>query len=260
MMKITLIGAGNVGYHLGKRLFKKGIPVRQVYSRTLQNAQFLAKKIKATPTNKLAELDSKSDLYIIAVKDDAIETVAKALSENIGMKRKLVVHTSGAASSEIVGKYFSKFGVFYPLQSFSKVRKIRFTNIPICVDTNKSKDLKKLLKLGKSISNKVAIINDKERAILHVAAVIVNNFTNHLFHLGQQITKEEQIDFDLLKPLIEETVLKIANHPPIEMQTGPARRNDQKTIKKHLKYLKKFPNYPHLYTLLTKSIQDAYRR
>jgi len=259
-MKITLIGAGNVGYHLGKRLYKKGIRIRQVYSRTLQNAQFLAKKIKATPINKLSELDSKSDLYIIAVKDDAIETVAKKMRENTGMKRKLVVHTSGAASSDLIAKYFSKFGVFYPLQSFSKTRKIRFANIPICVYTSQAKDLKKLSDLGNLISNKVAIVNDKERAILHVAAVIVNNFTNHLFHLGQQITEKENIDFDLLKPLIEETVLKIANHQPLEMQTGPARRNDKKTIKKHLKYLKKFPNYPHLYTLLTKSIQDAYRR
>lgn len=259
-MKITLIGAGNVGYHLGKRLFKKGITVRQVYSRQLKNAQFLTKKINATPIHELSAVDAKSDLYIIAVKDDAIETVTKALSEQKGMKHKLVVHTSGAASSELIAKYFSKFGIFYPLQSFSKARKIRFSNIPICVYAGKSKDLKKLSDLANLISNKVATINDKERAILHVAAVIVNNFTNHLFHLGQQITKKEQLDFDLLKPLIKETVLKISKHPPLEMQTGPARRNDEKTIKKHLKYLKKFPKYPHLYTLLTKSIQDAHRR
>lgn len=259
-MKITLIGAGNVGYHLGKRLFKKGIVVRQVYSRQLKNAQFLAKKVKAKPVQELTEIDGKSDLYIIAVKDDAIESVVKAISQNKGMKRKLVVHTSGAVSSETIAKYFSKYGVFYPLQSFSKTRKVRFANIPICVFANKAKEQKILLDLGKSISIKVATINDKERAILHVAAVIVNNFTNHLFHLGHHITQTEQIDFGLLKPLIEETVLKIANHPPKEMQTGPARRNDVKTIKKHLKYLKKFPNYPHLYTLLTKSIQNAYRR
>ncbi len=259
-MKITLIGAGNVGYHLGKRLFKKGINIRQVYSRQLINAQFLARKIKAVPVSKFSAIDSKSDLYIIAVKDDAIETVAKVLSRHKGMKRKLIVHTSGAASSEILAKYFLNFGIFYPLQSFSKTRKIRFSNIPICVHASHSKGLKKLNNLGNLISNRVATINDKERAILHVAAVIVNNFTNHLFHLGQHITNEEQLEFDLLKPLIEETVLKIAKYSPLEMQTGPARRNDEKTIKKHLKYLKKFPKYQHLYTLLTKSIQDAHRR
>jgi len=259
-MKITLIGAGNVGYHLGKRFSKKGIIVRQIYSRQLKNAQFLAKKINGEPISEFTEVDAKSDLYIIAVKDDAIASVAKALSKNKGMKGKLVVHTSGAATSETISTCFSKFGVFYPLQSFSKARKIRFANIPICVDAGQPKDLKKLLKLGALISNTVATINDKERAILHVAAVIVNNFTNHLFYLGQQITAKEQIDFDLLKPLITETVLKIANHSPLDMQTGPARRQDEKTIKKHLAYLRKFPNYPHLYTLLTKSIQDAYRR
>lgn len=259
-MKITLIGAGNVGYHLGRRLFKKGLTVRQVYSRQLQNAQFLAKKIKATPVTEFSAIDSKSDIYIIAVKDDAIESVAKALRQNKGMKRKLVVHTSGAAASDTIAKYFPNFGVFYPLQSFSKAKKVRFTKIPICIHANQAKALKNLVDIGHLISNKVAVINDQERAILHVAAVIVNNFTNHLFHLGHEITKQEKIDFDLLKPLMEETVLKIANHPPLEMQTGPARRNDKKTIEKHLKYLKKFPKYTHLYTLLTKSIQDAHSR
>jgi len=199
-------------------------------------------------------------LYIIAVKDDAIAEVAAKLSQNKGMKNKLVVHTSGAATSQTIANHFKNYGVFYPLQTFSKTRKVRFSTIPICVDAGNKKDVKKLRKLGQIISKRVATISDKERGILHVAAVIVNNFSNHLFHIGKQLTTTEKIDFDLLKPLILETVLKIENQSPYEMQTGPARRNDEKTIKKHLKYLQKFPEYVQLYTLLTKSIQHAYRR
>ncbi len=259
-MTITLIGAGNVGYHLGKRLFKKGVTIHQVYSRNLENARLLAKKIGAKPVNLFNKIDATADLYIIAVKDDAISSVAAELRNNKGMKRKFVVHTSGAANSQIIGTHFKRYGVFYPLQTFSKTRKVNFSKIPICVDAGKKKDLKKLQYLGQQISKKVAKITDKERAILHVAAVMVNNFSNHLFYLGQQITTKEGVDFNLLKPLILETVLKIDTHTAYEMQTGPARRNDEKTIKKHLKYLQKFPEYAHLYTLLTKSIQHAYRR
>jgi len=259
-MTITLIGAGNVGFHLGKRLFKKGIVVKEVYSRNIDNAAFLANKIKAKAINKISRINPDSDLYIIAVKDDAIGLVCEQLSQITGIRDKLVVHTSGAAASTIIGEYFKYYGVFYPLQSFSKSRKVAFSTIPICVDAGRKKDRKVLRKLAKKITKKVANISDQERAILHVAAVIVNNFTNHLFHIGQTITEKEQINFDLLKPLIQETVLKIENFPPLEMQTGPARRNDEKTIKKHLQYLQKFPEYAQLYTLLTKSIQDAYRR
>lgn len=259
-MTITLIGAGNVGYHLGKRLYKKGFIIRQVYSRNLENAQRLAQKVAADPVNKLTSIDAESDLYILAVKDDAIELVGNQLSQNAGMSKQLVVHTSGAVSSLTLSKYFKNYGVFYPLQTFSKDRSVQFSTIPICIAASRKKDRKILRKIAKKISKKVAIISDKERAVLHVAAVIVNNFANHLFHIGQSLTDTEQIDFDLLKPLILETVLKIDDFPPYEMQTGPARRNDEKTIKKHLKYLRKFPKYAQLYTLLTKSIQDAYRR
>ncbi len=259
-MTITLIGAGNVGYHLGRRLFKKGLTIHQVYSRELKNAQNLAKKIKAKPVNELTAVDVEADLYIIAVKDDAIELVVAELSKHKGMRNKLIVHTSGAASSQLIARYFNHYGVFYPLQTFSKTRQVKFSTIPICIDAGKKKNRKILENIGKRISKKVTRISDEERSILHVAAVMVNNFSNHIFHLGKQITDAAQIDFDLLKPLILETVLKIEQQPPYEMQTGPARRNDEETIKKHLKYLRKFPEYGQLYTLLTKSIQHAYRR
>ena len=259
-MTVTLIGAGNVGFHLGKRLFQKGISVHEVFSRNIGKAEELASQIQAKAINDLQLISSKSDVYIIAVSDDAIQNVAAQLGVLDRLARKLIVHTSGASSSDLVGRYFKRYGVFYPLQTFSKDRKVTFSKIPICIYAGRKKELKVLRKLGKKISKKVTKVTDFERGILHIAAVFVNNFSNHLFHIGQEIVDEQNIDFNLLKPLILETVLKIENAPPLEMQTGPARRNDQKTIKKHLKYLKKFPQYAQIYTFLTKNITNAYRR
>ncbi len=257
-MKVTLIGAGNVGYHLGQRLYNKKIKVHQVYSRTYSNATALANLIKAKATNDLSKIDASAEIYIIAVKDDSIAKVVAQLSKNKSLAKKIVVHTSGSVSSKILANHFSNYGVFYPLQTFTKGQHVYFKNIPICVDAKKEKTQKRLLKLGKIISKDVRLITDKERAVLHVAAVIVNNFTNHLFHIGAIICAEEGLDFDILKPLIQETAEKLIRKSPYDMQTGPARRGDQQTIQQHAEYLAKFPKYQSLYTLLSKSITNTY--
>lgn len=257
-MKVTLIGAGNVGYHIGKRLFNKKIKVQQVYSRKQSNAADLAKSIKANPTNDLSKIDSSADIYIIAVKDDAIIEVAAKLAKNKRLTKKIIVHTSGSVSSKVLSNYFTNYGVFYPLQTFTKGQHVYFKNIPICVGAKKEKTQKRLLKLGKEISKDVRQITDKERAVLHVAAVVVNNFGNHLFHVGATICAKEGLNFDILKPLIQETAEKLSRKSPYDMQTGPARRGDQQTIKKHTEYLKKFPKYQALYTLLSESITNTY--
>lgn len=257
-MKITLIGAGNVGYHLGKRLFKKQLIVQQVYSRTLANASHLAKAINAKATDDLSKINDQSDIYILSVKDDFIATVAEELAKNASLKKKLFVHTSGAISSTVLKPYFKKYGVFYPLQTFSKSKQLSFKNIPICINAKKRKDQQTLFQLGNKISQKVQVIKDEERAILHVAAVFVNNFTNHLFHIAHQICEQEQLDFDLLKPLIEETVDKIKVQTPYDMQTGPGRRGDKATTAKHLAYLNKNPAYRKVYRFLSEQIERVY--
>ncbi len=258
-MKITLIGAGNVGFHLGKRLYKKGITINQVYSRTLAPAKELANLVQAEAIKELQQIHHQSDLYILAVKDDAIAMVAKELSKNSRLKKKLIVHTSGAVPSTVLQPYFKRYGVFYPLQTFSKKKRLSFKNIPICIEANKKKSVAMLLTLGRIISNQVQVIQDEERAILHIAAVFVNNFSNHLFHIAHQICDEEGIDFSLLKPLIQETVYKIKHHAPFNMQTGPGRRGDQATIQKHLAYLEKHPDYQKVYRLLSKRIEVTYK-
>jgi len=257
-MRITLIGAGNVGVHLGKRLYKKKVKIHQVFSRTLENAKYLGDQINAAYTNQLEEIDGLADIYILAIKDDLIGRVGEQLAKNKTVQKKLVVHTSGAVESTVLAPYFKHYGVFYPLQTFSKNKKVAFKNIPICVDAEKRKDKKRLLFLANQISKKVYTISDQERAILHVAAVFVNNFTNHLFYIASDICTKEQIDFNILQPLIQETVLKIQDQAPLEMQTGPARRGDKATIKKHLLFLRQYPEYAILYSGLSESIQNLY--
>ena len=258
-MTITLIGAGNVGFHLGKRLYKKKIKIHQVFSRTLVAAKALGVQVNAAYTNQLSEIDGTADIYILAIKDDLIERVGAQLAQNKKIKKKLIVHTSGAVESTVLAPYFKKYGVFYPLQTFSKSKKVNFKNIPICVDARAKKDISRLLELADQISKKVYTISDQERPILHIAAVFVNNFSNHLFHIASELCEKEKLDFQILQPLIQETVLKIHDQSPYQMQTGPARRGDRATIEKHLSFLQKYPKYAVLYSGLSESIQLLYQ-
>ncbi len=259
-MKITIIGSGNVGTHLAKRLFEKGHSIVQIFSRNIENAAELAQQVNAESICDLSELLESTEIIIIAVKDDVIEEISKAINfENV-----LIVHTSGGTSSAVLVRQLKqpvllrlRFGIFYPLQSFSKVKSVDFEKLPICIDANNEEDLNLLETLAQSICPNVYRINDKERAILHVCAVMVNNFTNHLFAMADDILKQENLTLDILKPLILETVKKIENHPPKQMQTGPAIRNDEKTIDNHLQFLDKYPDYQLIYKLLSDSIQSV---
>lgn len=259
LIKVILIGAGNVGFHLGKKLYEEGLVIQQVFSRKISKAKRLAKSVNAIPINKIDKISQDGDLYILALPDSVIAKVADNLSNNIPSS-KLVVHTSGATPSTVLKPFFKNFGIFYPLQTFSIAKPVDFQNIPICVDSNLKKHRIFLEKLGRKISKNVHQINDKERAILHVAAVFVNNFSNSLFTIGEKITEKEKLPFDILKPLIVETVNKIIDHSPNDMQTGPAKRGDKNTIDRHLKYLNNsFPEFSSIYELMTKNINPNFK-
>ena len=254
-MKVIIIGAGNVGCHLGHRFHEMGVEIIQVFSRKKSKAAYLAKKINTKYTTSLDRVSKNADIYMLAVHDGAIGEVAKKMVEN-NLSHKLIVHTSGATPQSVLSLAGAKrFGIFYPLQTFSPNRKPDFNNIPICVDANSKEDLNALMVLAKKTSRNVHHVSDKERAVLHVAAVFANNFTNHLFHISSDILTKNNLPFDLLFPLIKETIGKIENAKPSEMQTGPARRGDEETIKKHLDYLKDFPEYAEVYKILSKGIK-----
>jgi predicted short-subunit dehydrogenase-like oxidoreductase (DUF2520 family) len=249
MIKVVILGGGNLASHLTNSLLNnKAIKLIQVYNRSVDKIQYL--KSKTLITDNLNELED-ADIYVIAISDNAISDV----SSKLNFKNKLVVHTSGAANLNEL-KSDSNKGVFYPLQTFSKENKIDFASIPICIEAETNTDLNLLEKLAKTISKKCYQINSEQRKHLHVAAVFVNNFVNHLYHIGNEICEENGIPFEILHPIIEKTSKKIVEIAPLKAQTGPAKRNDTKTIKNHKAILNK--QQKEIYELLTKSIQSTY--
>lgn len=249
-MRITLIGSGNVATHLGAAFKNTGHQIVQVWSRNLQHAAILAYHVKAEPIDKLTDIHADTDLIIISVKDDAVEDVASF----INLKNVLVVHTSGAVSMQTLGKYFDNCGVFYPLQTFSKNRELDFSSIPLCIESTGKNSTQLLLELGKTISKSVNYIDSNQRKTLHLAAVFACNFPNNLYAIAAGLLKEQQMDFDLLKPLVLETALKVQEFLPGEVQTGPAIRRDEKTMQAHLGLLQQHPELQEIYTSLSQAI------
>lgn len=244
-----------MAYHLGIRLKERGLNIVEVYSRTAENTTKLANELGVKATLQIADLEQDSDLYILAISDDAIEEVALELSKSLSEKSCLV-HTSGVTPSSIFEGKFQNFGVFYPLQSFSKSKSADFENIPICVDASDENLLVQLEILAHTISPKVYKINDEQRAYLHLAAVYANNFTNYLFHVAHQILEQRGIPFDLVRPLILETAQKIQQNAPKLMQTGPAIRGDEASMQRHLKLLENDVAWKQIYDLLSKRIEE----
>ncbi|MFH6996330.1 Rossmann-like and DUF2520 domain-containing protein [Flavobacterium sp. FlaQc-57] len=248
MIRISLIGSGNVAQHLIKAFTKSElIEIVQVFSRKKET---LASLIDFDKIVNDYESLKEADLYIIAVSDKAIEEVSKQLP----FQNRVVVHTSGAASLNVLDSKNRK-GVFYPLQTFSKNKEIDFTTVPMCLEAENMYDFRILESVAKSISSAIYPINSDQRKALHVAAVFVNNFTNHLYQMGQEICDEHKVPFEVLKPLIQETAEKINTLNPINAQTGPAKRHDSVTIESHLEYLSN-ENQKNIYKILTQSIQN----
>lgn len=260
-MKITMIGAGNVATHLGKALVKEGHEIEQVFSQNLLRAHTLREALDArSAADNLKEINKNADLYIIAVPDSAINTVAETLSD-LGFGNKLIVHTSGATSMEVfngVNSPLMRVGVFYPLQTFTKSRAISFfEEVPIVLEAKNEADLGILTALANQLSDNVYQLPSENRAKLHLAAVFVNNFANHLYSIGEELAEEAGMNLDILLPLIRETVNKLTSGSPAEMQTGPAIRRDTVTIERHLTLLEAHPDLQQIYGIMTKSIQKG---
>ncbi|HSP11640.1 MAG TPA: DUF2520 domain-containing protein [Salegentibacter sp.] len=249
MINLVILGAGNVATHLAKAFSNaENIKLKQVYNHRPEPLEPF-KKLTETTTdiNNL----KKADIYLIALKDDVIAEVAGKIKDEAA----LIIHTSGSVPLTAL-KSFKNHGVFYPVQTFSKKKDVDFREIPVCLEANSAENLEILKELAKNISKKIFEIDSEQRKALHLAAVYVNNFTNHLYSLGAEICKKNEIPFDILKPLIRETIDKLESLSPREAQTGPALRHDQQTIATHLAMLE--PKQQELYNLLTKSIQEFY--
>lgn len=249
MIKIVLLGSGNVASHLIKAMeANDAIDLIQVYARSKKSLVNLIESSKITTS--FADL-KEADVYVISVSDKAIEEV----SNQIPFTDKLVVHTSGTMDFRVMHPK-NKRGVFYPLQTFSKSKKNDIKSVPFCLETENVEDYKTIENLAKSLSNSVYAINGEQRKSLHISAVFVSNFVNHMYQIGNALCEENKVPFAILQPLIEETANKIKMLSPTEAQTGPAIRNDEPTIQKHLETLKN-PTHKELYRQLTLSIQNV---
>ncbi len=252
MIQVVILGTGNVASHLIKSFESaSNVEVVQVFNRNCSGFDELS--FKGKTTTEISNLVN-ADCYIIAVPDDAVQT----LSAHIPFENRLVVHTSGSVSlNELDSK--NRRGVFYPLQTFSKEREVDFSEIPVCIEAEHAADLKILNTLALSVTKSVFEVNSDKRKQLHLAAVFICNFVNHLYQIGYELTEDNGIPFSILKPLIRETASKIEHASPEAMQTGPAKRNDIKTIEKHLHLLDQ-PLQKEIYKLLSQSIQETYGR
>jgi len=252
MISVVLLGAGNVATHLFKAFNEaKEVTVKQWFNRSIKSLQPYKNDVEIC--DDLSQL-KEADVYVLAVSDDAVA----ALSKKLNLENRLVVHTSGSVNVHDLDKKHRR-GVFYPLQTFSKDVDIDFKHVPFCLEALEKEDLTILKSLAEAVGSPHYKINTEQRQTLHLAAVFINNFSNQLYRIGHEITDVKNINFDILKPLILETAKKVQIESPYMAQTGPAKRNDKKTIKKHIKLLEK-EMHKDLYELLTQSIQKTHGR
>lgn len=258
-MNVSIVGAGNVAWHLAKAFEKADVAISEVYARDIRQSLALTETLYSTvAVNSLDFSKSPATVFFVCVSDDAISSV---LAQLIVPSGSVIVHTSGAKPLLVLEeKENVNFGVFYPMQTFTKGIELDFDTIPILIEADKDKTYSILASLAKSLSRKVVRVSSQQRLVYHVSAVFSCNFVNHMWALSKEILESEALDFELLKPLIVETAQKMleANHPA-EVQTGPAVRNDRQTLARHLDFLKDDEDLASVYSILSESISDWHR-
>jgi predicted short-subunit dehydrogenase-like oxidoreductase (DUF2520 family) len=249
-MEIVIIGSGNVAAVLGRKFKAAGHNILQIVSRNASAASTLAYEWDTESANYMSLLNGRAEVYIIAVSDNAIPEIIQSLR----LPGKVVAHTAGSVNKDILKEVTQHYGVLYPLQSLRKETD-HLPAIPLFYEGSDEKASRTLEVLAQSLSpGFVTKAGSEERTKLHVAAVIVNNFANHLYALAEDYCRKEGLDFSQLIPLIEETALRLKTTSPSGTMTGPATRNDEETIQKHLALLKAYPKLQELYKIMTDSI------
>lgn len=243
---ISIIGTGNVSEILGQRLFDEGFQIASVVGRNKERASELANKWSA----RIENIEDISGEFVLVCLPDSI---TKEVIEEID-SHKIVAYTAGSLALEKI--LHPNCGVFYPLQTFSKSKKEKSLKFPILFES-KTKEISDVLqKLGAKISERVEYCDTEKRKHIHLSAVFINNFSNHLIYLGQKLAQQKDIDPQLFAALIEETFAKLKDLPAKEAQTGPAVRNDLVTIKSHLDLLE--GEEREIYKILTNNLLKSF--
>ena len=250
-MDISIIGSGNTATVLGKLLKENNHSLVEIVGRNKFAVHQLAESLNTKACTEVNAMSKASDIYIIAVRDDAVAEI----SENLSLHKKIVVHTCGSVSIDILKNTSVNYGVLYPLQSLRK--ELNYAPvIPFLIDGNNEFTSQSVFNLATSVSGFVITANDEQRLQYHLSAIIVSNFTNYLFALAKDYCNKNNIAFNLLMPLIEETISRLHNYEPSAMQTGPAIRGDVKTMEKHLQMLNDFPQLKNIYSIMSESIKN----
>jgi predicted short-subunit dehydrogenase-like oxidoreductase (DUF2520 family) len=253
--RISFIGAGKVSGALCRQMYLSGCKIQKIISRTEKNGRALAISCNADWSTEY-DFTAPGDIIITAVPDDSISEV---LSKINCPENTLVAHTAGSLGLDVFPSHLKHTGVFYPLQTFSGGRKIEFEDLPFFLEASDTYSSAILKDLAESIGGKTYFVDHERRRMLHVAAVFVNNFTNHMLTAGSQITARAGFPFEVLEPLINETILKAREMGPENSQTGPAYRFDKGTIKRHIDLLSFSPEFQGVYKVVTKSIMKFYK-
>lgn len=249
--RIVLIGTGNVAWHLGHVLVRKGVTISQVLGRTRGSVRQLANELKAKDSGEPEELDRDADACLICISDDAIQPVLEKLKPG----NCLLIHTAGSVSMDVFTGHASRYGVLYPLQTLTKNRPVDFQNIPLLIEANMPENLDLIRSIAGQISGRIIQADSNQRSFMHLAAVFAGNFTNHMFSIAEELVLEKGLPFEWLNPLMKEITAKALAVSPRLAQTGPALRGNKVVMEKHLALLDEHPGWQEIYRLLSKSIK-----
>ena len=249
-----MIGAGNLATNLAKALHSAGHDIIEVYSRTRVSADALAMQVEALPTDNIETLGRDADIYILALKDSVLADIIPSLCSD--RSDAVFVHTAGSVSIDIFKGHAVRYGVLYPMQTFSKSRIVDFSVIPVFLEASDSYTMTMLEDLAASVSNDVRHLDSPSRRYLHLAAVFACNFANHCYALAADMVEMSGMTFDCLLPLIDETARKVHQLPPAKAQTGPAVRFDRNVIDSQSRLLDSSPMSQQIYKLMSESIHQ----
>lgn len=243
---VSLIGSGNIAHWLVYAMRKAGVTIRQIYSRLLEHASSLAEKADARAIDHIADLTIGSDLYVFSVKDDSYEDLLSQMT----FRMPMAVHTAGSLSMRFFEPYAESYGILYPYQSLNKEMDFEGVEVPLCVEANDEMFGKTLFSFAKRLSSSAQMLDEAQRVVLHRAAVFGCNFTNAMYAIAYDILKEHNIDWQMIQPLLRNTLDKVKQRNPHEVQTGPAIRKDWPVIQRHIDALQD-ERLKEIYRLMT---------
>jgi predicted short-subunit dehydrogenase-like oxidoreductase (DUF2520 family) len=255
-LSVVMIGAGNVAVHLSKHFAGCGFEIVQVFSRTEFSAAELALQTGSAWTTWAGSIFPDADLYFIALKDSVVDEFLRKAD----LKDKLLVHCSGSLSLDCLTKYSSEAGVFYPLQTFSKVREVDFSEIPVFIEGSSERVLQLLTDMAGRLTGRVYFADSRQRMVLHISAVFACNFVNHFYAIASHLLGENQLSFEYLRPLMQETLDKTLALSPYNAQTGPALRFDTNILDKHMEALSGDPAVQKIYALVSEHIYKLHQK